>query len=450
MPLPHQRNLTPLFQKNSLLRWITVSAVILGAIGIFAVVWISLLSREYSSAEVDFSHISPNPDAPILGYATINPDEKYAPDYVEGWILPYKGFEDSLMAIRGVTLPMALEITNAIRDHIDFAKIYAHETLRVKFSPDGKQVEAFVYSPNFATFHVLTRDTATGKLRYTYTRLPTETRYRIITGTMEGTLNQSLAKRDDVSTWIRQAVNNSLEGMISFSTDARNGDEYRILVAEEFHGGRRLPGGKVLYAAYRGKVAGFREAFWYQDPEPDSAFTSHYTTEGKALASSGMRLPVDRIRVTSPFGYRIHPVTGRRQMHNGVDYAGAIGDPVYAVAAGTVTFAAMDGPSGKKIVIRHLDGTLTYYLHLSAIGVRVGQSVKSGQIIGRVGNTGLSSGPHLHFGVFDKKQGWQNPLRIKMIAAPTLTGERLERFKAQMRTIREIYEKAADTKVRSI
>lgn len=383
-------------------------------------------------------NLSPNPDAAALGYATLNPDEKVSSGYAEGWILPYKGFEDSLMAISGITLPMALEITNAIRDHIDFAKIYAGESLRVKFSPDRKEVEEFIYSPNFATFHTLTRSRTTGKLVYSYTRLPTETHHRIISGTLEGTLNASLAKRTDVSTWIRQAVNNALEGMISFSTDARNGDEYRILVAEEFHQGRRIPGGKVLYASYRGKVAGFREAFWYEDPDPDSAFNAHYTVEGKALASTGMRLPVDRIRVTSPFGMRIHPINGRRQMHNGVDYAGAVGDPVYAVTTGTVTFAAMDGPSGKKIILRHLDGTLTYYLHLSAIGVRVGQTVKTGQIIGRVGSTGLSNGPHLHFGILDKKQGWVNPLRVKMIAAPTLDGSRLERFKNQTRQIRSL------------
>lgn len=384
---------------------------------------------------------SPNPDASYLGYATLNPDEKASSGYAEGWILPYKGFEDSLLAISGVTLPMALEITNAIRDHIDFSKIYAGESLKVRFSPDRQSVVEFIYSPNFATFHTLTRDRLTGKLHYRYTRLATETRYRIISGTLEGTLNASLAKRPDVSTWIRQAVNNALEGMISFATDARNGDEFRILVAEEFHQGRRLPGGRVLYAAYRGKVAGFREAFWYEDFEPDSAFNAHYTIDGKALASTGMRLPVDRIRVTSPFGYRIHPITGRRQMHNGVDYAGAIGDPVYAVTTGTVVFAGRDGPSGLKIVLRHADGTLTYYLHLSAIGVRVGQTVKTGQIIGRVGSTGLSNGPHLHFGVFDKKQGWVNPLRIKMIAAPTLSGERFERFKNQVLEIRGLLDR---------
>ncbi|HNT28070.1 MAG TPA: M23 family metallopeptidase, partial [bacterium] len=263
-----------------------------------------------------------------------------------------------------------------------------------------------------------------------------------IGGEMQGTLNASLAQRQDVTTWIRQAVNNALEGMISFNTDARNGDRYRILVEEEFSEGRRIPGGRVLYASYEGKVAGHREAFWYEESDPRSAYNAHYTVEGKALASSGMRLPVDRIHVTSTFGYRIHPITGRRGMHNGVDYGGRVGDPVYAVASGTVVTAAQDPYSGKKIFLRHIDGTETCYLHLSAIGVRQGAPVKGGQLIGRVGNTGRSTGAHLHFGIRQKGQ-WVNPLRIKMIAAPTLTGERFDRFKGQMRDIRALLEKTA-------
>lgn len=418
-------------------------SLLLAAIAVLAILGtVGYLTGWYDKDPVEEGDtLSPNPDGASVGYASLNPDESLLPDYREGWILPYKGFEDSLLAIPGTTLANVLEITNAIRDHIDFSRIYAGETLRVWFDADGK-VQRFTYSPNIVTFHNLVRSGKTGKFEYSYTRLLTETRRRIIGGEMQGTLNASLAQRQDVTTWIRQAVNNALEGMISFNTDARNGDQYRILVEEEFYEGRRIPGGRVLYASYEGKVAGHREAFWYEESDPKSAYNAHYTVEGKALASSGMRLPVDRIHVTSTFGYRIHPVTGRRAMHSGVDYGGRVGDPVYAVASGTVATAAQDEYSGKKIILRHIDGTETYYLHLSAIGVRQGAPVKGGQLIGRVGNTGRSTGSHLHFGIRQKGQ-WVNPLRIKMIAAPTLTGERFDRFKGQMRDIRALLEKTA-------
>ncbi len=396
----------------------------------------------YESEEVAASEeISLSPDASYIGYASLNPDEQARTDYIEGWILPYKGFEDSLLAVPGMTLVSVLEISNAIRDQVDFSKFYAGEALRVWFDANGK-VTRFVYRPNIVTYHTLIRSEKTGKFEYSFTRYPTETRHRIIAGEMQGTLNASLAQRTEVTTWIRQAVNNSLEGMISFNTDARNGDTYRILVEEEFYTGRRIPGGRVLFASYTGKIAGHRETFWYEEDDPKSAYNAHYTVDGKALASSGLRLPVDRIHITSTFGYRIHPITGQRHLHNGVDYGGRSGDPVYAVAAGKVASAGMDGASGNKLVIRHIDGTETYYLHLNSFATRAGNAVKGGQIVARLGNTGRSTGPHLHFGI--KRQGkWENPLRIKMIAAPVLTGERFDRFKRGMRDIRGLLEKTA-------
>lgn len=120
-----------------------------------------------------------------------------------------------------------------------------------------------------------------------------------------------------------------------------------------------------------------------------------------------------------------------------------MGEPVYAVAAGRVVSAGMDGASGNKLIIRHIDGTETYYLHLNSFATRAGSVVKGGQIVARLGSTGRSTGPHLHFGI--KRQGkWENPLRIKMIAAPVLTGDRFERFKREMRTIRGLLEKTAE------
>ena len=386
--------------------------------------------------------LSPNPFASYLGYASLIPEETASADYVEGWILPYKGFEDSLLAVPGMTLANVLEIANGIRDQVDFSKFYAGEALRVWFDENGR-VTRFTYRPNIVTYHTLIRSEKTGRFEYSFTRYPTETRRRIIAGEMQGTLNASLAQRSEVTTWIRQAVNNALEGMISFNTDARNGDTYRILVEEEFYKGRRIPGGRVLFASYTGKIAGHRETFWYEEDDPKSAYNAHYTVDGKALASSGLRLPVDRIHITSTFGFRIHPITGQRHLHNGVDYGGRMGEPVYAVAAGRVVSARMDGASGNKLIIRHIDGTETYYLHLNSFATRAGSVVKGGQIVARLGSTGRSTGPHLHFGI--KRQGkWENPLRIKMIAAPVLTGDRFERFKREMRTIRGLLEKTAE------
>ncbi|HID54895.1 TPA: M23 family metallopeptidase [Candidatus Poribacteria bacterium] len=104
-------------------------------------------------------------------------------------------------------------------------------------------------------------------------------------------------------------------------------------------------------------------------------------------------------RMTSPFGWRIHPITGRREFHRGVDLAARIGTPVRAATAGRVIFAGRLGGYGLAVIIEHKNSISTLYGHLSVISVGLGQRVKGGERIGFSGNSGLSTGPHLHFEV---------------------------------------------------
>ncbi len=110
--------------------------------------------------------------------------------------------------------------------------------------------------------------------------------------------------------------------------------------------------------------------------------------------------PVSRFTLTSPFGMRVHPVLGYARMHNGVDMACAQGTPIYATRAGTVTTASYQaGGAGNYVSINHLDGFASIYMHMTHYVVSAGQSVSQGQLIGYVGSTGISTGPHLHFGI---------------------------------------------------
>ncbi|MCF0221313.1 MAG: M23 family metallopeptidase, partial [Fibrobacter sp.] len=150
----------------------------------------------------------------------------------------------------------------------------------------------------------------------------------------------------------------------------------------------------------------------------------------------------DRLHITSPFGSRIHPVTGQRKTHYGIDYGGnPVGTPVYSVAEGKVTVSGYDEYSGHKIAIRHRDNSESWYMHLSTRGVGVGASVSARQVIGRVGNTGRSTGPHLHLGFKNEKGVWINPASKTMIAAPKLMGERLARLKKEVAEIRQEIER---------
>ena len=352
--------------------------------------------------------------------------------FIHGKILPHKGFEEALLKLPGIDLTHAMEISNAIRFKVDLRYLKAGEDFKVKLSKNG-DVEEFVYYPDIITFHILRRDSKTGKLEYKSKILPTEKRYRIVEGSIETTLNQALIDREDVTGTIRAVTNGILSCVVSFRTDARKNDKYRILIEDKYYNGQMVPGSKILYVSYEGRRAGFNEAFRYEDKDEKSAFNAHYTKEGKALIPNAMRLPVDRVHVTSPFGYRRHPVTGRRSFHNGVDYGGPTGSPVYAVAQGVVMEVTRTTYGGKKIVLKHADGTKTYYLHLHKQLVRQGQSVKPRQKIALMGRTGRVTGPHLHFGIKSPKGKWLNPLKKRMIATPKLTGNRYDAFKKQMK-----------------
>lgn len=387
------------------------------------------------SEDIESSEIAGAPaEEPIVK----DKEEADQEGFLHGKILPKKGLEEALLKIPGLQLKHAMEISNALRYDVDLTQIKAGEDFKVKFDKNG-EVDEFVYYPNIIIFHSLKRDAAENKLKYSSKILPTERRFRIIEGAMESTLNETLVKRDDVTRNIRAVTIGILECIVSFSTDARRGDKYRILVEDKFYQGEMVPGeSKVLYASYEGKRAGFHEAFRYDDPDPKSAFNAHYTDKGKALIPSAMRLPLDTIRVTSPFGMRRHPITGRMVNHHGVDYGAPVGTPVYAVAPGKVIEVKQTPLGGKQITINHADNTKTYYLHLSAFNVKVGTVVSARQRIASVGNTGRSTGPHLHLGIKDPKGNWLNPLKVKMIATPQLDSKKMPRFKEQMKEIKSL------------
>jgi murein DD-endopeptidase MepM/ murein hydrolase activator NlpD len=150
--------------------------------------------------------------------------------------------------------------------------------------------------------------------------------------------------------------------------------------------------------------------------------------------SQGMRLPVNG-RVTSGFGSRFHPILGYVRMHAGLDLAAAYGSPIVAAADGRVVSAGWSGGYGNLVRITHAGGIQTMYGHMSRIVAASGSMVRQGQLIGYVGSTGLSTGPHLHYEVL-KNGRPVNPLSVKLAAAPAgLQGEKLHAFQGALRSL---------------
>lgn len=326
------------------------------------------------------------------------------------------------------------KIVLALQDSVELSKLRVGQVFYTALDSAGS-VQRFRYAPNPATIHILSKED-TG---YVYSRIdkPVTVRQSVFEGQIErgGTLN-GLLRKVGIPGRMVGIVGGVLQCKVAFPL-ARAGDRFRILLEETFYQDSIWINGKVVYAEFDGRIVGHHEAFMYEDPDPKSTFNAHYTEKGEALVFDGLRYPLDRLHITSSFGSRIHPITGLRRTHYGVDYGSPKGSPVYAVAAGVVTISGYDKFSGNKIAIRHRDNSTSWYMHLSARGVGVGAKVSPRQVIGRVGSTGRSTGPHLHFGFKNAKGAWINPLSKTMIATPKLEGERLARLKTQIVEIRK-------------
>jgi murein DD-endopeptidase MepM/ murein hydrolase activator NlpD len=156
-----------------------------------------------------------------------------------------------------------------------------------------------------------------------------------------------------------------------------------------------------------------------------------------------MRKPIKSGRFTSGFGYRRHPLLGIQKMHTGVDWAAPTGTPIMAAGNGTVEVAGRHGGNGNYVRIRHGNGYKTAYSHLSRIapGIKKGGKVRQGELIGHVGTTGLSTGPHLHYEVLINSR-FTNPLKLHVPRSRQLNGRLLAEFKKELLRIDELMHRA--------
>jgi murein DD-endopeptidase MepM/ murein hydrolase activator NlpD len=218
-----------------------------------------------------------------------------------------------------------------------------------------------------------------------------------------------------------------------FTADTRSGDHFRLLVEKRYAGEQFVDYGQVVAAQYvsDGRILtgiGF---------EPAGGRLAYYDLEGRSLKKSFLKSPLEFTRITSGFTYRRpHPILGGVRPHLAVDYGAPVGTPVRAVADGRVLRAGWNGGNGIQVHLRHHAGYETMYNHLSRLGqnVRRGARVEQRQVIGYVGSTGLSTGPHLDYRV--KKNGrFVNPLGEKFLPGQALDGAERGRFLKDARTL---------------
>jgi len=219
---------------------------------------------------------------------------------------------------------------------------------------------------------------------------------------------------------------------IDFFSDPRQGDIVTLLVEKNYVDGELYNYGRISALEYDGAVVK-QSAFYFETAAGDGGY---FDEMGRSLARNFLKTPVKFTRISSKFGMRRHPVTHKLKHHYGTDYAAPTGTPVWAMSGGVVTKKTYDRYGGNMVVIKHSKGYETHYLHLSkfASQIRPGVRVRQKDVIGYVGTTGRSTGPHLHLSI--KQNGKHiDPLKVSKVKEITLAGADLERFKSEIAVV---------------
>ena len=219
-------------------------------------------------------------------------------------------------------------------------------------------------------------------------------------------------------------------GDIDFHRDLRKGDRFAVIYESVNYLGRAVRSGRILAAEFVNNGKTYRAA-WFADPAGGENSSSYYTADGKNIRKAFLRSPLEFSRITSGFSSaRFHPVLQKWRAHKGIDYGAPSGTRVKATGSGTVEYVGIQGGYGKVVVLRHQGRYTTLYGHLSgfAAGLRKGNRVSQGDVIGFVGATGLASGPHLHY-EFRVNDVHQNPLAMALPSAPPLQPHQLAQFR---------------------
>lgn len=227
---------------------------------------------------------------------------------------------------------------------------------------------------------------------------------------------------------------------VDFQRDVRKGDKFEVLYRQyKDEDGKLLKSGDLVYAslALRGTVL---KLYAYK-VDGDHLF-DYFDEKGNSNRRALMRTPIDGARLSSSFGYRRHPILGYNKLHTGIDFAAPTGTPIYAAGNGTIEMMGWYGGYGRYVRIRHNKTYHTAYAHMSRFkgGLSKGARVKQGQVIGYVGTTGRSTGPHLHYEILINGKHI-NPLTLKLPSGRKLKGKQLKKFLAWRKGIDDQFAK---------
>ena len=323
----------------------------------------------------------------------------------------------------GLSAPEAAELVTALQTVFPCRKARAGDQLVAERRAGERALLRFTYRQGRADEWIVARGEG-GALAASKRPVVLTTEVARVAVTVEGSLYESLERTEEDPSLAVLAAD-VLAWDVDFYRDVRGGDRLKVLVEKTAADGQFLRYGEVLAVEYEGSAAGKKRLFRWTAPDGQE---SYFDDEGQSARRGFLKTPLKFAHVTSGFGNRNHPMLGYQAAHMGIDYGAPIGTPVWAVGDGTVRQAGWNGGCGNSVTIRHRNGLETLYCHLSSVAVSAGKPVSQKQVIGAVGSTGLSTGPHLHYAVL-RGGAYMNPAQLKVPRDAPVKAEGLPAFK---------------------
>jgi len=341
-----------------------------------------------------------------------------------------------LLAGNGISAQSIVLINDAIRPFFDLSKARAGQTIDIWLNKQSEKVEKVsLYLTPAKTLHIIRsgHDFFASLVFPSKVTVPT-----VINGEVSNSFYQSAIDRGITSDVIME-IADIFAWDIDFLVDIRPGDTFQVIFEKHYRKGKCIGHGKVLAVRFVNQKRVYK-SFYFTDSKSRSCY---YNKKGESLRKAFLKSPLRYSRISSHFSLkRFHPILKIYRPHYGVDYAAPIGTPVESVGNGRITFTGWKGGYGRYMRIRHNHIYETSYGHLSrfAKGLKKGSRVRQGDVIGYVGSSGLSTGPHLDFSV--KKRGrFVNPLRIKSPPAFILSKNDKKKFNELILQMDEVWQK---------
>lgn len=289
----------------------------------------------------------------------------------------------------------AARIVDALDDRIDFRRLRPGDRLEGTLWRDHELISGVFRHGRLERYGL---DREEGEVVARYDPIPIRRVTEAVAGRVATSLFQAVYEVGERPQLIMNFVE-LFQWSFDFSLEARPGDRFEVLFEKEYAEGDMLGYGRILAARYRTGDEDL-EACWFPGVGEEREHSGYFHPDGRSVRRAFLRSPVEFGRISS--GYRLdrrHPVLGYSRPHRGIDYAAPTGTLVYSVGDGVVVDARWMGGAGRTVRVRHPNGWVTSYSHLSRILVRKGTRVRQGQRVGRIGSSGLATGPHLHFAV---------------------------------------------------